>query len=85
MKGLLKMKYEVLVQLKEEVLDPEGRAIEHNLQSLGFKEIKAIKVSKRYIIEVNDSKEESEQLLEKISKKFLSNPTSQTYTLNRLN
>ena len=78
------MKYEVVVQLKRDVLDPEGRTIQHNLERLGFKAIQEVTVTKRYVVDVDEDTADSDQMLDKIAKKYLSNPTSQTYTLTRL-
>jgi phosphoribosylformylglycinamidine synthase len=46
------MKYEVVVELKEEVLDTQGRAIQQTLQRLGHEQLKSVKVSKRFVLEV---------------------------------
>jgi phosphoribosylformylglycinamidine synthase len=73
------MSYEVVVQLKKEVLDPEGRAIQETLGRLGFRALKGVTVSKRYVLELDD-----EQTAGQIAREFLANPVSETFTVRRL-
>ena len=72
-------KYEVLVELKQEVLDTEGRAILDGLHRLGHKSIANIRVSKRFVIEV--SSDGSRQDVETIAKDVLANPVSQSFEI----
>ncbi len=44
------MKAHIFVQLKNGVLDPEAKAIEHALKSLGFQDINALSISKKITI-----------------------------------
>ena len=46
------MKVEVIVSLKDGVLDPQGKAIGHALESLGHKDIKEVKVGKVITLEI---------------------------------
>ena len=77
------MTYEVVVQLKSEVLDPEGRAIQETLDRLGFNALKDVKVSKRYVLEI-DSSANSDEVVNNIAKEFLANPVSETYSIRKL-
>lgn len=77
------MTYEVVVQLKSEVLDPEGRAIQETLDRLGFNALKNVKVSKRYVLEI-DSSANSDEVVNNIAKEFLANPVSETYSIRKL-
>lgn len=78
------MEYEVLVQLKGEVLDPEGRAIQHNLSHSGIEKIESISVSKRYVVKFNADTENAEQLIKKIASEYFANPVSQIFSIKRL-
>lgn len=78
------MSYEVIVQLKKEVLDPEGRAIHETLGRLGFHALKGVTVSKRYVLDLEGSPAEGQALAERIAKEFLANPVSETYQIKRL-
>lgn len=75
-------KYEIIVQLKKEVLDPEGRAIQETLGRLGFGALKAVEVSKRYVVELA-SAEDPQGAAERIAREFLANPVSETFQVRR--
>lgn len=79
------MHYEVLVQLKKEVLDPQGRAIHETLVRLGHDAVKSVEVSKRYVINV-DAGDESKgrELAEKLAREYLANPVAETFSVRRL-
>lgn len=77
-------KYEIIVQLKREVLDPEGRAIQETLGRLGFRALKAVEVSKRYILDIDGADVAPQAAAERIAKEFLANPVSETFTVKRL-
>lgn len=69
------MKARVLVSLKDEVLDPAGRALAERLRSIGFPEVKDAKLGK-YIelnIETGDREKEKERIQE-MCVKLLANP-----------
>ncbi len=78
------MNFEVVVQLKKEVLDPEGRAIQETLSKLGRKEVRSVSVSKRYVLDIEASPNVAEELVESISREFLANPVSETYQVRKL-
>lgn len=68
------MKAKVLVSLKDEVLDPAGRALAERLNHLGFPEVKSTKIGK-YIelnIETGDREKEKERI-EDMCHKLLAN------------
>ena len=46
------MKAEVIVRLKEGVLDPQGKAIHHALESLGYQGVESVKVGKIITLEI---------------------------------
>lgn len=49
------MKAKVYVTLKKGVLDPQGKAIGHALESLGFTGIKEVRVGKFFEIELDET------------------------------
>ncbi|WP_104721872.1 phosphoribosylformylglycinamidine synthase subunit PurS [Helicobacter mesocricetorum] len=53
------MRVEVIVRLKNGVLDPQGKAIHNALESLGHTNIQDVNVGKAIILEI-DSKETQE-------------------------
>lgn len=78
------MNFEVIVKLKKEVLDPEGRAIQETLTRLGEKSVKAVTVSKRYVLDVEGSPQSAEELVGRVAKEYLANPVSETYEVRKL-
>jgi len=77
---VLHLKYEIVVELKKEVLDAEGRAICRNLQAASYSELNAVEVSKRFILDLDADIEKANEIAEK----FLTNPVSQTCTVRHL-
>jgi phosphoribosylformylglycinamidine synthase PurS subunit len=78
------MNFEVIVQLKKEVLDPEGRAIQETLVRLGENAVKSVVVSKRYVLEIEGSLQSAEDLAGRVAKEYLANPVSETYQVRKL-
>ena len=61
------MKAKIHVTLKQGILDPQGKAIEHALDSLGFKNAGNVRVGKYMEVDVNEqdkAKAEAEHLLD---------------------
>ena len=45
----------VNISLKEGVLDPQGRAISHSLNDLGFNEVGDVRVGKQILLEIDET------------------------------
>ncbi len=74
------MKVAVNVHLKKGVLDPQGKAVLHALNTLGFNEVEDVRVGKQIIIEINtDNKEEAIKKAEEMADKLLANPVIENY------
>jgi len=78
------MEFEVLVQLKSEVLDPEARAIKDVLISQGISGIEGVTVAKRYVVALQADEAQADKKMEAIASEYLSNPVSQIYKIKRL-
>jgi phosphoribosylformylglycinamidine synthase PurS subunit len=52
------LKYAVKVTLKKDVLDPQGKVVEHTLQNMGMNTLKSIRQGKYFEIEINENNEE---------------------------
>jgi phosphoribosylformylglycinamidine synthase len=77
------MLFEVVVQLKPEVLDPEARAITETLHRLGMPQVKKVQVAKRYLLEVETpSEQETFKQVEMIAQEYLANPVAETFQVN---
>ncbi len=67
--------------MKKGVLEPQGRAVARSLASLGYGEVKGVRIGKVMDIEMKDVTEErAEKLLEEICQKLLANPVIEDYT-----
>lgn len=51
------MKVIVNIQLKEGVLDPQGKAVHHALSALSFNEVSDVRIGKQIILHVNETDE----------------------------
>ena len=74
------MKAKVIVTLKNGVLDPQGKAAEESLHSLGFDDVSGLRIG-RYM-ELNlkgTSKEEAENRLKEMCDKLLANPVIEDF------
>ena len=78
------MKFEIIVQLKREVLDPEGRAIQETLGRLGFRALKGVTVSKRYEVELEGTEADAQSAVKQIAGEYLANPVSETFEIRKL-
>jgi len=76
-----KMKAKVYVTLKPSVLDPQGKAIHHSVELLGFERIEDVRQGKYFEIALNSdlSEAEARQAAEKIAKDVLANPVIEDY------
>ncbi|WP_198304942.1 phosphoribosylformylglycinamidine synthase subunit PurS [Arcobacter vandammei] len=77
------MKAIVNVGLKKGVLDDQGKAINHALGTLGFKDlISDVRVGKQIIIELNSSDKESAKAeVTKMCEKLLANTVIEDYSV----
>jgi phosphoribosylformylglycinamidine synthase len=75
------MKAKVYVTLKPSVLDPQGKAIHHSVESLGFEQIKDVRQGKYFEIalENNLSESDARQAAENLAKNVLANPVIEDY------
>ena len=68
------MKIKVIVTLKKGVLDPQGKAIQQTLNSMGFSNINEVKQGKFFDIEIEESNEKkAKSKVEEMCKKLLAN------------
>lgn len=70
------MKAKVYVTLKPSVLDPQGKAIQHSAELLGFSDIEDIRQGKYFEISLKPSvtEEEAAAVIERFSREVLTNP-----------
>jgi len=81
------MKAKVYVTLKPSVLDPQGKAIHHSVELMGFDKIEDIRQGKYFEIALDDSLTETDAktAVEKIAKDVLANPVIEDYRVEVIN
>ena len=74
------MKSIITVSLKESILDPQGKAVQHAIEHMGYKNVTELRIGKSIIMnfDIND-KAEVERQTKEISEKLLINPVIETY------
>jgi phosphoribosylformylglycinamidine synthase len=77
------MKAKVYVTLKPSVLDPQGKAIHHSVELLGFESIKNIRQGKFFEVELAENLSEAEagEVASRIAKDVLANPVIEDYKI----
>lgn len=81
------MKAKVYVTLKPSVLDPQGKAIHHSVELLGFEKINEIRQGKYFEIALDSavSEAEAKEAAEKIARDVLANPVIEDYKVEIAN
>lgn len=81
------MKAKVYVTLKPSVLDPQGKAIHHSVELLGFENIADIRQGKYFEIALDPalSETEAQTTAERIAKDILANPVIEDYKVEIVN
>ncbi|MDB4160635.1 phosphoribosylformylglycinamidine synthase subunit PurS [Candidatus Pelagibacter sp.] len=68
------MKISVIITLKKDVLDPQGKVIHQTLDGMGFENINEVRQGKYFDIDTNESdKKKAEEKVEEMCKKLLVN------------
>lgn len=76
------MKARVFVTLKGGVLDPQGRAIHHALEGLGFDGVNDVRAGK--LIELDLADGTSDEDLDAMCKKLLANTVIENYRIEKV-
>jgi phosphoribosylformylglycinamidine synthase len=74
------MRVKIFVSLKNGVLDPQGKAVEQSLHTLGYKEVQNVRVGK--FVELNlpvGSREAAEGRIREMCDKLLANPVIENF------
>ena len=70
----------VTVMLKKGIFDPQGRAVQNGLETIGFQQVKGVRVGKLIEIELDaSSKTEAEATVNEMCDKMLANPVVESY------
>ena len=67
---------------KADILDPQGQAVEKALVSMGYKEVKDVKIGKEIAFKIStDSKINAEEQVKEMCDKLLANPVIEDYKI----
>ena len=75
------MKIRVFVTLKNGVLDPQGKAIHHALEGLGFAGIKDVRAGKLIELDLDESVGDGE--IDEMCRRLLANTVIENYRIER--
>jgi phosphoribosylformylglycinamidine synthase PurS subunit len=77
------MKGQVVVRLREEVLDPQGVTIGKALANLGYDNVASLRQGKIFDVELaTDDPREAERELTAMAKQLLANPVIETFEVH---
>ena len=77
------MKVTVVVELKPSVLDPQGKAIQHSLTSLGFEGVEDVRVGKLFrmtLAESGRTRADVESQLRQMCERLLANTVIENFS-----
>lgn len=76
----------ITVRLRKSILDPQGKAIYHALQNLGFDSVDQVRIGKSIEMWINaGSSEEAEQKARAACDKLLANPVMEDFEVVVIN
>jgi phosphoribosylformylglycinamidine synthase PurS subunit len=74
------LQVKVFVTPRKGILDPQGRAVEGSLKSLGFDGVGSVRVGRYIVIEIDaPSKSEAATAVKKMCDQLLANPNIEDY------
>lgn len=76
------MKVQIYVSLKPGVLDPQGRAIHHKLENLGFEGVNDVRAGK--LIELDVADDVTDATLDDMCRTLLANMVIEDYRIERM-
>ena len=76
------MKISIVVTLKKEVLDPQGKVIQQTLQNMGEKTVLNVRQGKYFELDIDENNYEKAKIIaEEICKKLLANLVIEDYKI----
>ena len=73
------MKVRVIVSLKPGVLDPQGRAVHHALDGLGFDGVEDVRIGR--VVELDVADGTSDEAIKSMCEKLLANTVIEDYAI----
>lgn len=76
--------YKVIINVdpKKDILDPQGKTVQHALLNLGYTTTEQVRIGKHIVIFLKtNSKEEAQSIADKMCHDLLSNPLTEQYSV----
>ncbi len=71
----------ILITLRKTILDPQGKAVEHSLKSLGYESIKDTRIGKYIELKIEEQDESAaKKIADEACKKLLANSVMEDYS-----
>ena len=76
------MKISVIITLKKDVLDPQGKVIHQSLEGMGFNEVNEVRQGKYFEIDTKETDpKKAKDKVEEMCKKLLANLVIENYKI----
>ena len=76
------MKVQLIITLKKNVLDPQGKVIQQTLDGMGFNNISEVRQGKFFEIEIDEKdQKKAKEKVEDLSEKLLANLVIEDYKI----
>ncbi len=73
----------ITITLRKSILDPQGKAVHHALESLGMASMKDVRIGKYMEVRIDtNDKQEAERLTDESCKKLLANVVMEDYAFS---
>ena len=80
-----KLKFSVIVTLKKDVLDPQGKVVQNTLINIGMNKLKSIRQGKHFEIDVEEEDASTaEKKVDEMCKKLLVNLIIEDYKIKKI-
>ncbi len=75
-----------MVTLRKSILDPQGKAVEHGIHSLGYAIVKNVRIGKFIEVQIDTkTREEAERITREVCEKLLANPVMEDFSFSLSN
>lgn len=76
------MQVEIIITLRESILDPKGKASHHALENLGFQDIKSVRIGKFIQLKVDtEDPDKAKEVARQACEKLLANTVMENYEI----
>jgi phosphoribosylformylglycinamidine synthase PurS subunit len=79
------LKFSIIVTLKKDVLDPQGKVVQQTLQNMGMVTLKNLRQGKYFEIEINETNEDKAMInIEDMCKKLSVNLIIEDFKISKI-